>query len=517
MKKLTPIIVILFLVLGLFMTTLISGVAAGKDSINVAVAAPPRTMNPHGADADSNMSVMGNIFEGLLYRDAAGKLGPGLATSWERIDDVTWRFTLRKGVKFHNGNDFNWEDVKFSLLRLKEPYPVSEYLAFGGIIKSVETVNGDPWTIDVKTTIPVPFFAQNLHQIFIMDKESTETRSIGEIGQNPIGTGPYKFVEWVKGSYLKLTANENYWGEVPSIKNAEITPITEPSTRLAAIATGQVDILQGIPVQLFETVANNTNLEVITRPARRAMYLGLRNEPGFPASDIRVRKAIYLAINEDEIIEKIMFGHATLAAQIPDPPTVGFDPSLKRLSYDPEKAKSLLAEAGYPDGFKIKLTGTNDRYVQDAQICEAIAKQLAKVGIEVELDVKPKAIFFPERNEHKLDFYFIGWFDGSYDFGRSFTQLLLSVNVEKGYGGSNGANYSDPTLDKLFEESSEIVDPALRAEKLKLLNRTAMEEKIAVIPLHYQEDSYAVYKGRGIEFTPRADTWILFREISIKK
>src|SRR5665648_1197517 len=205
MKKLTPIIVILFLVLGLFMTTLISGVAAGKDSINVAVAAPPRTMNPHGADADSNMSVMGNIFEGLLYRDAAGKLGPGLATSWERIDDVTWRFTLRKGVKFHNGNDFNWEDVKFSLLRLKEPYPVSEYLAFGGIIKSVETVNGDPWTIDVKTTIPVPFFAQNLHQIFIMDKESTETRSIGEIGQTPIGTGPYKFVEWVKGSYLKLT------------------------------------------------------------------------------------------------------------------------------------------------------------------------------------------------------------------------------------------------------------------------------------------------------------------------
>lgn len=517
MKKLTSIIVILLLVLGLIMTTLISGVATVKDSINVAVAAAPQTMNPHGSDSDCNLSVMSNIFEGLLYRDVAGKLGPGLATSWERVDDLTWRFTLRKGVKFHNGNDFTWEDVKFSLERLKEPFPVSEMLDFGGIIKSVETVNNDPWTIDVKTRIPVPYFAQNLHQIFIMDKESTETRSIGEIGQNPIGTGPYKFVEWVKGSYLKLTANENYWGEVPSIKNAEITPITEPSTRLAAITTGQVDILQDIPVELFETVANNSNIEVITRPARRAIYLGLRNEPGFPASDIRVRKAMYLAINEDEIIEKIMFGHAFPAAQIPDPPTVGYDSSLKRLSYNLEGAKSLLAEAGYPDGFKIKLTGPNDRYVRDAQICEAIAKQLAKVGIEVELDTKPKAIFFPEVDAHKLDFYLIGWFDGSYDFGRSIIQLLLSVNEEKGWGGTNGANYSDPTLDKLFEESSEIVDPALRAEKLKLLNRTAMEEKIAAIPLHYQEDSYAVYKGRGIEFTPRADTWILFREISIKK
>jgi len=517
MKKLTSIIVILLLVLGLIMTTLISGIAAGKDSVNVAVGSPPQTMNPHGSDSDCNLSVMGNIFEGLLYRDAAGELKPGLATSWERTDDITWRFTLRKGVKFHNGNDFTWEDVKFTFNRLKEPYPVSEFLAFGGTIKSVETVNGDPWTIDVKTTIPIPYFVQNLHQVFIMDKESTESRSIGEIGQNPIGTGPYKFVEWVKGSYLKLTANENYWGEVPSIKNAEITPITEPSTRLAAIATGQVDILQDVPVELFETVASNANIEIVTRPARRAIYLGLRNEPGFPASDIRVRKAIYLAINEDEIIEKVMFGHAFPAAQIPDPPTVGYDSSLKHPAYDPERAKLLLAEAGYSDGFNIKLTGPNDRYVRDAQICEAVAKQLSKVGIKVELDTKPKAIFFPEVDEHILDFYLIGWFDGSYDYGRSFTKLIHSVNVEKGYGGLNGAEYSDATLDKLLEESALIVDPEVRADKLRLLSRIAMDDKIAIIPLHYQEDSYAVYKGRGIEFTPRADTWILFREISLKK
>jgi len=213
----------------------------------------------------------------------------------------------------------------------------------------------------------------------------------------------------------------------------------------------------------------------------------------------------------------VMFGHAFPAAQIPDPPTVGYDSSLKHPAYDPERAKLLLAEAGYSDGFKIKLTGPNDRYVRDAQICEAVAKQLSKVGIKVELDTKPKAIFFPEVDEHILDFYLIGWFDGSYDYGRSFTKLIHSVNVEKGYGGLNGVGYSDATLDKLLEESALIVDPEVRADKLRLLSRIAMDDKIAYIPLHYQEDSYAVYKGRGIEFTPRADTWILFREISLKK
>jgi len=223
-----------------------------------------------------------------------------------------------------------------------------------------------------------------------------------------------------------------------------------------------------------------------------------------------------MAINEEEIIEKVMFGHAFPAAQIPDPPTVGYDSTIRRLPYDPERSKILLAEAGYPDGFEIKLTGPNNRYVRDAQICEAIAKQLAKVGIKVELDTKPKALFWPDVSAHTLEFFLIGWFDGCYDSGRSACPLLHSVDVEKGYGGSNGADYSDSTIDKLIEESAEIVDPEVRADKLRLFTRMAMEEKIVIIPLHYQEDSYAVYKGRGIEFTPRADTWILFREISLK-
>lgn len=516
MKRLALLAAGGLLIIGLVGILSISGFAA-KDTIIVAVGAPPQTMNPHGSDSDCNLGVVANIFEGLLQRDTSGTLLPALATSWERVNELTWRFHLRQGVKFHNGNDFTWEDVKYTMERLRIPYPVSEFLAFGGLIVSVETVDGDPWIIDIVTTTPTSYFDQNLHQVFIMDKESTESRSTGEIGQYPFGTGAYKFVEWIKGSYLKLEANEDYWDGPPSVKYAELRPVTEPSTRVAAIATGEVDVLQDIPVELFDTVAKNANLEVVTRPARRSIWLGLRNEPGFPTSDIRVRKAMYMAINEDEIIEKVMFGHAFPCAQIPDPPTVGYDAGIERLPYDPEMAKQLLAEAGYPDGFKIKFTGPNDRYVRDEQIAQALASQLAKVGIEVELDTKPKAVYFPEMDEHGLDFYLLGWFDGSYDFGRSFTKLLHSVDAEAGFGGLNGSSYKSIALDRLLEASAEIVDPALRGEALRLLNKVAMQEKIAIIPLHYQEDSYAIYKGRGISFTPRSDTWIVFKEMSIKK
>ncbi len=509
-----------FLVLFLMTILVVSfsiGVYAGDgEKLSIGIAAPPRTMNPHGSDADSNLSIMSNMFEGLLQRTVNGELKPALATSWERMGMNTWRFELRQGVKFHNGNDFTWEDVKFTMKRLNNE-EVSEFLSFGAKIESVTKVDGNPWVIDIETKDPIPFFIQNLHQIFIMDKESTEARSAGEVGTEPIGTGPYKFVEWIKGSYLKMMANENYWDEVPAIKTAELRPITEPSTRLATISSGEIDILQGVPVNFIENVTNNSKIELITRPARRSIFLCMTNDEGMPTADVRVRKAIYMAINEEEIIEKVMFGHASPAAQIPDPPTIGYSDKIERLPYNPERAKELMAEAGYADGFKITLSGPNDRYVQDEQILSAVASYLSKVGIECEVDAKPKSIFFEEVSNQELDFYLIGWFDGSYDFGRSFSKLVHSIDRENGYGSLNGTRYSAPVLDDLFATTSRIIDPDIRGDVLRVINRLAMSpEKVAVIPLHYQEDTYAVFKDRGINFTPRSDTWIVFKEMSIK-
>src|SRR6056297_2647035 len=489
-------ILILFVVLSLLLAGSMS-VLAQDQKVTVATDTPPRTMDPHGSDADSNLSVMSNFFEGLLQRNTQGELKPALATSWERIDRLTWRFELRKGVKFHNGNDFTWEDVEYTFEERLENPEVSEFISFGSAIESVERVDGNDWVIDITTTDPIPYFVQNLHQVFIVDKESTMERSQGDVGTKPIGTGPYVFEEWVKGSYLKMNANENYWEGEPEVQNAELRPITEASTRLATISSGEVDILQGIPVTMYEAVENNSDLQVIARPSRRAIYLGLSNE--------------------DKLIDKVMFGHATPAAQIPDPPTAGYSEKIERLPYNPKRAKELLEAAGYGDGFSITLTAPNDRYVQDEQIAATVASYLSKVGIDVEVDAKPKSVYFEEVMNNELDFYLIGWFDGTFDFGRSYSKLLHTIDEETGYGTFNGARYSDQVADQIYEASKKVIDPAIRASLLEDLNRLAMgRENVAVIPLHYQEDTYAINKGSGVHFVPRPDTWIVFKEMSFK-
>jgi len=489
-----------------------AGQALGASSIVIAVDSPPRTMNPHGSDADANLSVMANIFEGLLQRKGPqGELVPALALGYEHPDLMTWKFNLRKGVKFHNGNPFTAADVKYSFERLSNPQ-VSEFVNTGKSFASIETP--DDYTVIVKTKDPIPWFANNMHQIYIMDKESTEKRDPGEVGVKPIGTGPYKLVEWVKGSYAKFTANEDYWEGAPSIKEVELRPITESSTRFAALVSGQADIVSGVPVELYDKVVQNPKVEVVSRPARRSIFLALGNAPGSPTADIRVRQAIYMAINEDEIIEKVMRGHAAPAAQIPDPPTIGYNKDLKRLAYDPAKAKELLKAAGFEKGFELTLTGPNDRYVQDAKIAEAVVKYLAKVGIQAKLDVKPKAIFFPEVNQGKTYFYLIGWFDGTFDMGRTYFKLIHTRDKEKGYGELNGANFTDAEIDKLLESTASMVDRAEREKTLQNLNKMAMVDKIAWIPLHYQIDLYAIQKGKGIKFQPRPDQWMVFKEIS---
>jgi peptide/nickel transport system substrate-binding protein len=274
-----------------------------------------------------------------------------------------------------------------------------------------------------------------------------------------------------------------------------------------------VDIVTGVPVELFDKIKNNPKLHIVNRPARRSIFLAMGNKKGSPMADVRVRKAMYMAINEGEIIEKIMRGHAAFASQVPDPPTIGYNPDIKRLPYDPGMAKKLLKEAGYEKGFEVTLTGPNDRYVQDAKIAEAVARYLAKVGIKAKLDVKPKSVFFPEVTEGKLEFYLIGWFDGTFDMGRTYFKLIHTRDEEKGFGRFNGTAYSDPELDKLLESTATIVDPAERKKTLMKLNKMAMDN-VAWIPLHYQEDLYAIQKGRGITFSPRPDRWMVYKEIA---
>jgi peptide/nickel transport system substrate-binding protein len=486
---------------------------AAASTMTAGVASPPVSMDPQAREVSSTMSILTNIFGTLLQRNAQGKLVPDLATSWKRVNAKTWRFHLRKGVKFQNGNKFTWQDVQFTLKRLNSP-KISAFINVGSLIASVKPVNGNSSIIDIKTTKPVPFLAQMLPEIFIMDKQSTQSRSQGKVGLHPIGTGPYQLVKWVKGSYIKLKANKNYWGQQPAIKQVTIKPITEPSTRMAAISSGQIDLLQGVPVMLAKAIKRNPKVKLVSRPGRRVIFLGLTNRPGSPTADMRVRKAMYMAINEKAIINKVMFGHAKPAAQIPDPATTGYSKTSKRLPYNLQKAKALLKKAGYSNGFKITLTGPNNRYVQDKQIEATVASQLAKIGIKVNVNSIPQAIYFPKVDQHNLAFYLLGWSAATYDFGRTYNELVHTVNAQKGYGASNGDGYSNPQLDKQYAKANQLINPKKRARALQRLNEMTMKQ-IAVIPLHYQEDDYAIYKGCGVHFKPRADTWLVFKDMSV--
>jgi peptide/nickel transport system substrate-binding protein len=485
--------------------------AHGASSITVAIEEPPHTMDPHASRATSNLSVMANLFDGLMQRKGPGGiLSPALVVQYEHPDPLTWVFYLRKGVKFHNGNAFNAEDVKFSLERLSDPR-FSDFTTLVKDITASEII--DDYTVVIKTKQPVPWFIYSCHQLFIMDKESTKVRDPGDVMVKPIGTGAYKLVEWVKNSRIKMVANKDYWEGTPQIKNVEIRPIRNSSTRFYALISGKVDIVTGVPVKRFDKVLKNPKLEMVSRPARQSIFLALANKPGTPMADVRVRKAMYMAIDEDGIIEKIMRGHASAAAQVPDPPTIGYNPDLRRLAYNPEMAKQLLKEAGYEKGFEITLSGPRDLYAHDKEIIEAVAKYLNKVGIRAKTELKPRSVLLPEIFQGELEFYLIGWFDRAFDLGRTYRKLIHTRNKEKGLGSLNGTDFSSLGIDAFLEYTSSVVDQENREKLLQDLNKMAMVDKIALIPLHYQHDLYAIQKRRAMRFQPRPDRWIVCKEI----
>jgi len=465
------------------------------------------TLDPHGRNETTTTTIQRHVYENLIGFDENLKIVPELAESWKLVDDNTWEFKLRKGIKFHNGELMNAEAVKYSLERCKT-HPKSQYKHMVPPYKEIKVM--DDHTVRFITQSPTPEALIMLENISIMPPKWTQEwdkKDHSFLTRNMVGTGPYKFVEWVKDDHVTLVANKEWWGGKVDFEKVILRPIPENATRVAALLTGEIDACWGVSIPDIPRVEKHKNTYVSRCMSQRAIYVmfDISSDVGGPApkanpgiaagkpnpfKDIRVRKAIAHAINVDDIIKYVMEGSAYPAAQIIS--TYAFDThkTLPRPKYDPALAKKLLAEAGYANGFEANFDTPNDRYINDQQVAEAIAAQMAKIGIKLKVIATPKAVFFPKMDRYESPFFLVGW--GTLSWQGTMNSFFRELKGT--YGRNNRGRFSDPELEKKMDISNAMMDEAKRQ---KLRNEIA--EKIYatyyVVPLYYQENVLGFSRG----------------------
>jgi peptide/nickel transport system substrate-binding protein len=496
--------------------------AASAETLRWARAGDALTMDPHAQNEGPTSALAHQIMEPLVMRDMTGKMVPALATEWgpSESDPNVWIFALRQGVTFHDGSEFDSEDVKFSLERAMSPD--SDYKEL--LASVVEVRAPEKYKIEIVTNGPNPIMPNNLTNLFIMDKGWAEANNAVKVqdveggedtyaAKNAMGTGAYKLVSREPDVKTVLEINENYWGkdEFPmQVTRIEYTPIQNAATRVAALLSGEVDFIQDVPVQDLQRVAAADGLDVRTAPQNRVIFFGmnmgdvdLKNdsvEGKNPLADVRVRRAMSMAINREAIQKVVMRGQSAPAGMIAPPFVNGWTEAMDASSKtDVEAAKALMAEAGYGDGFSIQLDCPNDRYINDEAICQAAVGMLAQIGVTVNLDAKPKAQHFPLINTLETDFYMLGWGVPTYDSEYIFN-FLVHTKGEK-YGSWNGTRFSNPDLDKKIQALASETNLPKRDEMIAEIWQVVQDEQL-YIPIHHQVLNWGMKSNVGTIVAP---------------
>lgn len=462
------------------------------------------------AQVDSfTQSVHHMVFDPLVRRNKDLVLEPALATSWEVIEPTRWRFKLRQGVKFHEGQPFNADDVVATIQRQIDPGARNrENLT---AVTGVEKV--DDYTVDLILRGPYPLLLNDLAAIYMMSKPwmeehqalkpgNTTTGVVTYAANHANGTGPFKLVSYEPDSRSVFAVNENWWDKPQhNLTGVEFRPIASDATRVAALLSGELDMIAPVPLQDIDRISGTEGLKVVENPALREIFLTfsfrpeLHTMPGKanPLLDLKVRQALWHAIDMNTIQKRLMRGKSRISGMLVAPEVTGYDKSIDvPLPYDAEKAKALLTEAGYPEGFKVQLACPNDRYIADEQICLAIASMWAKVGVQTELSVESKTTYFPRTDKGEFDIFMLGWASLPPMDGYSVLQALLATN-DGTFGGSNTNGLSNPEIDKLARAASVELDEAKRVGMLKDAFRIT-HDQVLYLPLHQQPVAWAMSK-----------------------
>jgi peptide/nickel transport system substrate-binding protein len=467
--------------------------AAPAGEVKIGLAAEPNTFDPHLTVGRNTQIFIVNVYDGLTARDAQGNLVPALAESWRRLTPTTWQFTLRKGVKFHNGDDFNAAAVKFTLDRATNPDTKATVSSELGTIAGTEIV--DPFTVNVVTKAPDFLLPVRLGELYGLMLSPSHTSAVGKegIATKPNGTGPFKLVSWSKNEHLVLEANESYWRGAPKVKRIIVRPILEDAARVAALQAGEVDLISPIPHVRIPELKRNDKLVIKTIAAPRIFHVTIDvRKP--PFDNVKVRQALNHAVDVDAIVKSLYFGYGSRLATVVDRGALGYDRSVQPYAFDPKKAKALLAEAGFPNGFETEFDSFTGSIADHAKPAEAIAGYLQKVGLRLKHNVFEFSAFGPRRVQNRNAPLFI------YSIGNAY--LEPSWVIRWLTQGGLGMHYKNPKLDEMLTRIEATDDPKKRAPLYSDVQKLIKDE--APFIFLFQADAVFGMSTR-IDYTPRPD------------
>lgn len=505
---------------------------ASAATLRIANQGDALSMDPHSLNEVVQLSVVEQVYEPLVTRGRDFKLAPALASSWKQVAPTVWRFELRKGVTFHDATPFTADDVIFSYERANSEG--SDSKGYVGQIKKISKVNDH--TVDIETKAPFPILPELFTHWAIMSKKWCEANQAtvpvdrrkgieNAASFRANGTGPFRLRERQPGVKTTFVRNGTYWGKVEgNVDEVIFTPIGNAATRVAALLSGEVDVIDPVPLQDVARIKANPDFQLLEGPELRIIYLGMdqkRDELLYsdvkgknPFKDKRVRQAFYQAIDIETIKARVMRGASIPTAQMLAPQVNGYSPELgKRLPFDQDASRKLLAEAGYPNGFEVKMNCPNDRYVNDADICQAVAANLARVGIRIKLEAETKALFFPKVFRRDTSFYMAGWTPATVD-AHNLLYPILSTPGDGGRGQFNLGAYSNPKLDELTDKIASEVEPKKRNDMIRDALKIHQDD-IGHIPLHQQTLSWGAKKGVSLVQWP--DNFMMWRYVNVKK
>lgn len=506
--------------------------------LRVGLSAEPTTVDPHYHDAGFNKPFLMHIYEGLTFMNAKLQVEPGLAAAWELLDETTWRFNLRKDVRFHDGSEFTATDVVYSIGRI--PNVLNSPSPFTPSTRSIADIQVvDDYTVDFITKTPYPLLPNDLTTVMMIsapddvmiDFKNEQNDDVQWLtnedftnGTAAIGTGPFALEKYEPGNEIVLTRFDRYWGGASDIDKLHFYPMSDNAARTSALLSGQVDIIENVPSNDIERLMENESIDILTGPSSVIIFFAFDQHDDDtpkitgtdgknPFLDKRVREAFNYAVNVDAIVSETKRGIAEPAISLVPRTVFGYTDEVKNIGYDLEKAKELMQAAGWEDGFQLTINAPSDRYTDGVEVAQVVAQMLSQINVDVTVETFPRSIYFSKASNFEYSMYMGAAAADNGDASQPLRGVVHTRQTDRGYGGGNRGRYSNATADEYIEAAEQQMD----LDKRKELYGKALEifhnQDVGLMPLYFQVGVWGV--KTGITFEPRMDQGTVLRDVAI--